>query len=70
MSSECERAFSAAKRIITDERYRLKQDIIEADQCLKSWIKNKLANGTAAFESLLRPSKPEQGLEDTPLDTE
>lgn len=70
MSSECERAFSAAKRMITDERYRLKQDIIEADQCLKSWIKNKLANGTAAFESLPRPSKPEQGLEDTPLDTE
>ncbi|KAM0713361.1 hypothetical protein Q7P35_000814 [Cladosporium inversicolor] len=36
MSSECERAFSAAKRLITDDRYCLKSDIIEADQCLKS----------------------------------
>lgn len=30
MSSECERAFSSAKRMITDERYNLKNDIIEA----------------------------------------
>ena len=32
MSSECERAFSAGKRMITDHRYGLKNDIIEADQ--------------------------------------
>lgn len=31
MSSECERAFSAAKRMIIDERYNLKPDIIQAD---------------------------------------
>jgi hypothetical protein len=31
MSSECERSFSATKKIITNERYNLKADIIEAD---------------------------------------
>lgn len=36
MSAECERAFSQAKRMITDERFNLKQDVIEAEQCLKS----------------------------------
>jgi hypothetical protein len=36
MSAECERAFSTAKKLITDERYNLKPDIIEADQCIKS----------------------------------
>jgi hypothetical protein len=39
MSIECERAFSAAIRLLTDDRYNLKPDIIEADQCLKSWFK-------------------------------
>jgi len=68
MSSECERAFSAAKRMITDERYRLKEDIIEADQCLKSWIKNKLANGTAAFESISLLPEPQQVAEGALID--
>jgi hypothetical protein len=45
MSSKCERAFSASKRMITDKRYNLKTDIIEADQCIKSWIKNGVADG-------------------------
>lgn len=45
MSSECERAFSAAIRMLTDDRYNLKYDIIEADQCLKSWFKNRVADG-------------------------
>jgi hypothetical protein len=45
MSSECERAFSAAIRLLTDDRYNLKPDIIEADQCLKSWFKSGVADG-------------------------
>jgi len=45
ISSECERAFSSSKRMITDDRYSLKSDIIEANQCLKSWFKNDVANG-------------------------
>jgi hypothetical protein len=49
MSSECERAFSAAKRMITDDRYNLKCDIIEADQCVKSWLKSGIVDGRAAF---------------------
>lgn len=36
MSSECERAFSAAKHMITDHIYSLKSHVIEADQYLKS----------------------------------
>ena len=52
MSSECERAFSSAKRLITDDRYSLKSDIIEADQCLKSWLKNKIVDGHAAFNDM------------------
>jgi hypothetical protein len=52
MSSECERAFSAAIRMLTDDRYNLKHDIIEADQCLESWFKNRVADGQAAFTTI------------------
>ena len=38
MSSACERAFSQAKKIITNERNRLLADTIEADQCQKWWL--------------------------------
>jgi hypothetical protein len=31
ISSECERAFSAAKKLVNKQRYNLKTDIIEAD---------------------------------------
>ena len=42
MSSECERAFSYAKKLVTDDRYNIKPDIIEAEQCLKSWSEASL----------------------------
>jgi len=35
ISSACERVFSQAKKIVTDERNRLSADTIEADQCQK-----------------------------------
>ena len=38
MSAECERVFSSAKHLLTDSRNRLKADIIEANECLKSWF--------------------------------
>ena len=38
MSSECDRAVSRAGKMITDDRYQLKADIIEANQLLKSWL--------------------------------
>jgi hypothetical protein len=38
MSSACERVFSQAKKIVTDERNRLSADTIEADQCQKWWL--------------------------------
>jgi hypothetical protein len=52
MSAECERAFSQAKRMITDERFSLEQDVIEAEQCLKSWLINKVADGQKAWDTL------------------
>jgi hypothetical protein len=52
ISSECERAFSAAIRMLIDNRYNLKYDIIKADQCLKSWFKNRVADGQVAFTTI------------------
>lgn len=37
MSSEVERVFSSTGLMITDRRNRLKEDIIEAVECMKSW---------------------------------
>ena len=37
MSSECERVFSSAKLLISDRRNRLQPDVIEANECLRSW---------------------------------
>lgn len=38
MSAECERVFSSAKHLLIDARNRLLPDIIEANECLKSWF--------------------------------
>ena len=37
MSAECERVFSSSKILISDRRNRLRDDIIEADECLRYW---------------------------------
>jgi hypothetical protein len=37
MVTECERAFSSAKKLITPERNALGDDTIEASECLKAW---------------------------------
>lgn len=66
MSSECERAFSAAKRMITHERYNLKHDVIEADQCLKSWFKSGITNGHAALTNLPDDDDEEAAATDDP----
>jgi hAT family C-terminal dimerisation region len=42
MSTECERAFSSVKKLLTPERNALSMDIIEACECLKTWWKNDL----------------------------
>lgn len=39
MSAECERVFSQSKRLITDERNRLGSATIEANECLKNWLR-------------------------------
>ena len=38
ISAKCERVFSSVKHLITDSRNRLKADIVEANECLKSWF--------------------------------
>jgi hypothetical protein len=38
LSSECERVFSSAKILIDDRRARMKEDIIEASECLRAWL--------------------------------
>jgi hypothetical protein len=41
MSDNNERSFSAGRDMITYRRTRLRSDIIEACQCLKSWYGSK-----------------------------
>lgn len=43
---------TTAIAFITEQRYNLKTDVIEADQCIKSWLKNSIANGQAIFNSI------------------
>jgi hypothetical protein len=38
MSASAERLFSSAGLTISDRRYRLGIDVIEAIECLKSWL--------------------------------
>jgi len=45
MSDEPERVFSSAKLLISNVRNRLGYDIIEASECLKSWIQQGLICG-------------------------
>jgi hypothetical protein len=52
ISSECKHAFSASERPITDHRYNLENDIIEADQCIKSSFKHGITDGAAAFTNI------------------
>lgn len=44
MSADIERVFSSTKLMITDQRYSLKEDGVEAQECLKNWNKNSLIN--------------------------
>ena len=37
MSTECERVFNSAKKLLTPTRSCLKEDIVEATECLKAW---------------------------------
>ena len=38
MSAECERVFSSTKLLLTDQRARMKEDVIEASECLRAWL--------------------------------
>lgn len=41
MSAEPERIFSMAKLVVSSERTRMEDDMIEAEVCLKHWLVNK-----------------------------
>ena len=42
MSAKCERVFSRAKQLITDERNRLTASTIQANELQKDWLRKKL----------------------------
>jgi hAT family C-terminal dimerisation region len=44
MSAECERCFSSAKNMISDSRYSLSPESIEACECNRHWIMHKTAS--------------------------
>jgi hAT family C-terminal dimerisation region len=50
MSTECERVFSAAKKMISPERNALSGRVIEACECLKAWWRNKVISITISYE--------------------
>jgi len=52
MSAECERDFSRAKKMVTEERHSLRGDIIEAEQCLKSWLISRIVDGAQTWTPL------------------
>jgi hypothetical protein len=52
MSDEPERSFSSAKLLISDRRNRLGDDIIEASEWLKSWVKQGLIFGTTESDMI------------------
>ena len=52
MSSECERVFNRASKMVTDNRYQLKADVIEADQLIKSWLAGGLIDRNKAWQVL------------------
>ena len=41
MSAECERVFSSAKNLVTDNRNTLKEEVIEASTLLRHWLKEE-----------------------------
>jgi len=53
ISAEVERVFSSTGLLITDRRNRLREDIIEAVECLKSW--HKEGAGIVMFKELDQP---------------
>jgi len=42
MSDEPERIFSLTGCMVTDRRSRLKSDIVQASQCIRSWDSNEV----------------------------
>ena len=58
LSSEVERVFSSTGLMVTDCRNRLKEGIIEAIECVKSWAAN---SGVVVFKDKYRTSASNVG---------
>lgn len=43
MSAECERILSSTKLLITPQRTRLGEEIIEACECVRQWFRTRFA---------------------------
>ena len=59
MSAKPEQVFSSSKILISDQQNQLKDDIIEALECLKSWEKDGLL-----FDNSMAISHMDQMLDD------
>ena len=60
MSHEPERVFSSAKLLISNIRNRLGDDIIEASECLKSWIQQGLIFGATGSDQCSEAASPDR----------
>ena len=56
VTGECERAFSRAKKMVTDERHSSREDVIEPEQCLKSWLISGTVDDAQTWASLQGPN--------------
>lgn len=52
MSAECERIFSSAKILLSDQRARMKPILIEAYECLRHWL-------LSATDDILKRTPPQ-----------
>jgi hypothetical protein len=63
MSAEVERLFSSTKLMIPDHRNRVKPELVEAGECIRSWAKSGLVMGSY-FEYLTASLKAGEKFKD------
>lgn len=56
MSAECEGDVSHAKKMVTEEHRSSRGDIIEAEQCLRSWLVSEIVDGAQTWTALQEPN--------------
>jgi hypothetical protein len=56
MSTKCKRVFSSSKKLLSPQRCRIKEDLIEASECLKAWWDCGMIMQWAAAARPVRPA--------------